>query len=922
WEDQVGTGNLDPFLTIQNDNKSNPLGSEDGFNTDGTFNYDQKRSNFTDALPLNVIPVIRNDPDGLGYNFGDVGGLYREIVLDANESNSFPDANFSIDQFDLYLCDDPNANMYSLYEEFRGPDYPESPGTETCTRIYTLGNVWHKASDAATQGSGSDADYRILIPNGNFTGGLSALGQGDCPYNPEADPAECGVWVILDAAFGKQVDRDPKWEVGSTFEETSTVIRPWVTVEKSVLAEYTREYEWTITKTVDPASHTLLTGQSGSSDYDVVLDIASFSDYGFTVSGEIIITNPSDGDVQITDVSDVITGDGIDPLAANVTCPGEYPITLASGGTLTCTYTVASEDFDAAFTGSNNATVELFSGGVASVDSAFGFPSEPTDSVDENAYFTDQFDTEAETGSLGTAHVSDAPKTFEDFVSRDFPCSGDDYTKTNYARVYGADTDTEYAIDDATVTVDCANLSASKTANGTWERDWEWTIDKSANPTELALFTGETGSSDFDIVVTKSVESDTYWAQGTVTVTNPAPQSASNVTVEDCIEGSTDGGSTWTQIGQCVDLGPQSVPGNSGSTDFDYGPIELPAGFDPADYTDLRNYAEVSLGGTVETETTAALTFAANPDTEIDESADVSDSRSGVGPWTGLTAGQTISYSYDFTCDGDEGTQTNTATVTPNDDDAPSSDDASVEVSCYDVTAAKDVDIDLMTTYTWTVDKSVTPNSWDMFDGDDGTSEYTIEVTRSVDSEVYTASGDVTVTNNHPSAAATVTVEDCVQGSNDGGDTWTDLACETLVTGGSVAGGGSETYSYEQVFDPTEYAMLRNHATVDGPYDADDDAEAAITLPTSPTAEYGEDPEDGPQVAVRPAPEAPPSPGAPTGSPPESADGAPRRTPLELVLASPGGAVDESPPRTCRRGGHVPPPSPRPVGDRSRDRSG
>ena len=100
---KVGTGVINPFLSLQN----NP--TEQGFNTDGDFTLDQTRSQFTNALPLNHVSVI---------NVKNGGGAFREFILDANESNSSPDAQFSIDQFNLWVCNDPATGTFTTRAQF------------------------------------------------------------------------------------------------------------------------------------------------------------------------------------------------------------------------------------------------------------------------------------------------------------------------------------------------------------------------------------------------------------------------------------------------------------------------------------------------------------------------------------------------------------------------------------------------------------------------------------------------------------------------------------------------------------------------------------------------------------------------------------------------------------------------------------
>ncbi len=222
----VGTGQINPFLSVQND------GTEECFNTDADLPLNCKRPNFTNKLALNTVPVIK------------VGGVYyRELILDANESNSLPDGQFSIDLFDLYLCNDANAPTYSTTTQFTS--------NAACSRVYDTREagqpLWAKATDAATKGSGSVLDYRILIPEtlfltagGNVSGGGSI--QTLCPYNPAA--ADCGYYLVLHTKMGfRSLEAGQgDWVTGATFEELSTIARPYINVSKTATPAFTRTY--------------------------------------------------------------------------------------------------------------------------------------------------------------------------------------------------------------------------------------------------------------------------------------------------------------------------------------------------------------------------------------------------------------------------------------------------------------------------------------------------------------------------------------------------------------------------------------------------------------------------------------------------------------------------------------------------------
>src|SRR3989338_1858801 len=78
-----GTGNIDPFVRIQEN------GSEKGYNTDGTLEFDTKPGTWTHSLLLSSVPIVNI-----------VGTAYYEFLLDAAE----PSGNsLTIDTLTFYL---------------------------------------------------------------------------------------------------------------------------------------------------------------------------------------------------------------------------------------------------------------------------------------------------------------------------------------------------------------------------------------------------------------------------------------------------------------------------------------------------------------------------------------------------------------------------------------------------------------------------------------------------------------------------------------------------------------------------------------------------------------------------------------------------------------------------------------------------
>ena len=199
----VGTGVIRPFLDMQD----SPI--ENGFNTDNdAFVYDQHRTSATNALPLNYVPVFSGP---VGY------GKVREFVLDAHESDSF----FNIDEFQVYLCFTDAARTYSLLSQV----------TAACEPVYDIASASPappiNATDQFSSGSGNVFDYRILIPDTKFQAAATNHGAGTqlCEYDPSAaGEAACHQYIIVWSSMS---------DVGSTYEEFSTILRPAVRITKT-----------------------------------------------------------------------------------------------------------------------------------------------------------------------------------------------------------------------------------------------------------------------------------------------------------------------------------------------------------------------------------------------------------------------------------------------------------------------------------------------------------------------------------------------------------------------------------------------------------------------------------------------------------------------------------------------------------------
>ncbi len=290
-----------------------------------------------------------------------------------------------------------------------------------------------------------------------------------------------------------------------------------------------------------------------------------------------------------------------------------------------------------------------------------------------------------------------------------------------------------------------AYLTVTKTATTTYTRTFPWTIDKSATPASWSLFANESGTSHYTVDLTKGIGVDSNWAlSGNIVVSNPSGAAASVTGVTDSISG----------VGSVVPACPVEFPyllAAGGSFTCTYSSA-LPDG------TSRTNTATATLADGGSFQGTAPVTFG-SPTTLVNDTIHVTDSVQ--GSLGAFSASGSTSYDKTFTCNGDAGMHDNTATIT----ETGQHDSASVTVNCYEISVTKDANTSLTRTYDWTIDKSVTPASWQLFTGESGTSRYTVSVDKTgYTDSAWAVSGNIHVNNPAPMAATINSVSDAISG--------------------------------------------------------------------------------------------------------------------------------------------------------------
>jgi hypothetical protein len=263
------------------------------------------------------------------------------------------------------------------------------------------------------------------------------------------------------------------------------------------------------------------------------------------------------------------------------------------------------------------------------------------------------------------------------------------------------------------------------------------------------MFKGDTGTSTYTIDITKTGSTDSDFAvAGIITVNNPSPIVAIINGVTDEIPGvgaaTVDCGVTYPYV-----LLPGATLICAYSSDL------------PDDAT-RTNTATAALQNTPSGETdysADADVIFTDPSVVVYDEVNVNDTNG--GSWLFPDSGS-VSYDVNFTCNTDEGTHDNTATIV----ETGQSDDAQVIVNCYELEVTKDADTAFDRTWEWVIDKTGDFSSLILAPGEEFTLTYDVEVdvTGYTDSEWF-VEGEIAVYNPSPIAAILNDVTDVISGT-------------------------------------------------------------------------------------------------------------------------------------------------------------
>ncbi|HEY0662335.1 MAG TPA: hypothetical protein VGD21_13560 [Lysobacter sp.] len=256
----------------------------------------------------------------------------------------------------------------------------------------------------------------------------------------------------------------------------------------------------------------------------------------------------------------------------------------------------------------------------------------------------------------------------------------------------------------------------SKTANASWTRFNDWTLDKNANPDTIEMYEGDTHDVDYVVTATKDP-----WG---------------NFTVSGVIELSDPNGQGYTAAN--VNSVTDTINFDADAANTDFNPPLVCAGVDDA--TDVfyrctytitlssKTYAFLAAGGTgVNTATaqvswegnniptdpesaTANFAFPAEPAMSFGDTLSLDDTMVPGAPDHTFTDDGSFPYTHTFKCDEDEGDNPNTATGTFSTGPGTNGEviaNENVNVDCHDVLVEKTALTRFNRDFDWSPDKKI-----------------------------------------------------------------------------------------------------------------------------------------------------------------------------------------------------------------------
>lgn len=356
-------------------------------------------------------------------------------------------------------------------------------------------------------------------------------------------------------------------------------------------------------------------------------------------------------------------------------------------------------------------------------------------------------------------------------------------------------------------------LSADKTATAHDTTTYAWTIDKSVTPATWNLFKGDSGTSEYTVALTKDGGTNTGYIDGQICVTNGGSVATTGLSITDNVTMPPDDtviASTSVDVSAHPTLNPDETYCYPYHVDIS-SPV-LGDNYKDTAYVTITNHSG-HLGDNFGPHPSATSVMPNSP-TLVNDTVNVSDTNGESWQFSGSGS---QSYEKTFSCDGDQGTHDNTATI----DETSQHDSASVTVNCYDPTVTKTAHTTFDRLYHWDIAKVADQTNLTLAKNEVFPVNYTITPSATFTDSNWAVSGTITVHNPAPIAATINSVSDVISGPVTGsvscGVTFpytlaaeSDLICSytaalpDATTRTNTATAIQQNYSYDKDGTPTE----------------------------------------------------------------------------------------------------------------------
>ncbi|HET7126212.1 MAG TPA: hypothetical protein VFI26_03820 [Lysobacter sp.] len=378
-----------------------------------------------------------------------------------------------------------------------------------------------------------------------------------------------------------------------------------------------------------------------------------------------------------------------------------------------------------------------------------------------------------------------------------------------------------------------AQPTLTKTLDLSWKRWQDWTLDKTVNDVKVVTYDMDVGdapqNAQYEIVATPINQRKRFRAEGVIEVSDPLGRGYSLDAMTDSID--IDGNNFVASIGDkgAFDTFDCAAVNDASTVVYrcQYA-IELSS----ADYPNLAagdsvvNTADATLGlngnQTSLHYVTPGTLFAVSPDASYGDTIAVDDDLLGANPDHTFPTDGAWTYTLPFACPDPGNSQrinTVTGTWTTGGTPATASADSSatVNVACHPRPTVDKTAIGTSTrSYTWDLEKAVTPTSANMYNGDSQALDYTVTATRSEADDSVKVEGVISIHDADERSFSVDSISDTV-----GFGALSFPATVGACVPDAVAGNGVIfTCPYSVTIDPdanegTSFASGSNHVSVD-----------------------------------------------------------------------------------------------------------